>query len=245
VFDAPFFLQGGYFMDVAKAFTFVTEDEQWVGKIGIGAIIALGSILILPIPLLLGYQVGVTRNVMKGVDRPLPQWEEFGQLFSDGLSILVAQIVYTLPFWLVVCIALFSTVGLSGLTDAVSEDLLTAGFLATWGLVMCLSLIFVVVWFFLSPAIVIQYVRTNSLAACFRFGEVVAIVRENVSDIVIAGLAAFGATLALNIVVGGLSIIPCLGQIVGVLLLFAGSPWLLATMGHLYGQIAAGETTAF
>jgi hypothetical protein len=110
---------------------------------------------------------------------------------------------------------------------------------------MCLSLIFVVVWFFLSPAIVIQYVRTNSLAACFRFGEVVAIVRENVSDIVIAGLAAFGATLALNIVVGGLSIIPCLGQIVGVLLLFAGSPWLLATMGHLYGQIAAGETTAF
>jgi hypothetical protein len=228
-------------LDVAKAFTFVTEDEQWVGKIGIGALIALGSIFIIPIPLLLGYQVGVTRNVMKGEKRPLPQWEEFGQLFADGLSILLAQIVYTLPFWLIVCVALFSTVGLSGLTDAVSEDLLATGFIATWGVMMCLTLLFIVAWFFFSPAIVIQYVRTNSLAACFRFGEVIAIIRENVGDIVIAGLAAFGATFVLNVVVGGLSIIPCLGQIVGVLLLFAGSPWLLAMMGHLYGQIAAGE----
>ena len=231
-------------MDVAKAFTFVTEDEQWVGKIGIGALIALGSILIIPIPLLLGYQVGVTRNVMKGMKRPLPQWEDFGQLFVDGLSILLAQIVYTLPFWLIVCVALFSTVGLSGLADAVSEDVLATGFIATWGVMMCLTLLFIVAWFFLSPAIVIQYVQTNNLAACFRFGEVVAIVRENVSDIVIAGLAAFGATFVLNIVVGGLSIIPCLGQIAGVLLLFAGSPWLLAMMGHLYGQIAASEAAS-
>ena len=228
-------------MDVAKAFTFVTEDEQWLGKIGIGALIALGSIFIIPIPLLLGYQVGVTRNGMKGVERPLPQWEDFGQLYIDGLSILLVQIVYTLPFWLIVCVALFSTVGLSGLTDAVSEDVLATGFIATWGVMMCLTLLFVIAWFFLSPAIFIQYVRTNNLAACFRFSEVVAIVRENLSDIVIAGLAAFGATFVLNVVVGGLSIIPCLGQIIGVFLLFAGSPWLLAMMGHLYGQIAAGE----
>jgi hypothetical protein len=231
-------------MDVAKAFTFVTEDEQWLGKIGIGALIALGSIFIIPIPLLLGYQVGVTRNVMKGVERPLPQWEDFGQLYIDGLSILLVQIVYTLPFWLIVCVALFSTVGLSGLTDAVSEDVLATGFIATWGLMMCLTLLFVIAWFFLSPAIFIQYVRTNNLAACFRFSEVVAIVRENLSDIVIAGLAAFGATFVLNVVVGGLSIIPCLGLIIGVPLLFAGSPWLLVMTGHLYGQIAAGEAAS-
>ncbi len=30
-------------MDVAKAFTFVTEDERWMGKIGIGVAISLLS----------------------------------------------------------------------------------------------------------------------------------------------------------------------------------------------------------
>ena len=33
-------------MDVAKAFTFVTEDENWITKIGIGALLTLVSILI-------------------------------------------------------------------------------------------------------------------------------------------------------------------------------------------------------
>ena len=71
-------------MDVAKAFTFVTEDERWMSKIGIGAAISLFFFLIIPIPLLVGYLVGITRNVKEGVERPLPEWDDFGQLFMDG-----------------------------------------------------------------------------------------------------------------------------------------------------------------
>lgn len=231
-------------MDVAKAFTFVTEDEQWVGKLGIGALIALASMFIIPIPLLAGYQVGVTRNVMKGVKRPLPEWEDFGQLFIDGLSIMVAQIVYTLPFWLIICIAFASTIGLSGLGE-VSEDLLAAGFLATWGLVACLMFVFAVAWFFISPAIVIQYVRTNELGACFRFSAVLGIARDNLGDILIVALAALGASLALNMVAGVISFIPCVGWIVSPILVFGGMPWLRMMMGHLYGQIAAGKAAGY
>ena len=232
-------------MNVAKAFTFVTEDEQWVGKIGIGVLVILGSFLLFPIPLLVGYQVGVTRNVMNGEKRPLPQWEDFGRLFVDGLSVLLVQIIFTLPFWLIMGVAVFTTVGLGAFSEGVNEDLLATGFLATWGLMMCLTLIFVAAWFFLSPALIIQYARTNELGACFRFGEVYEIARRNIGDILIAALAAFGASLALNVVAGILFIIPCLGQIVGAILLFAGSPWLMVTMGHMYGQIGINEVTSF
>ena len=62
-------------MDIAKAFTFVTEDERWVGKIGIAALITLLSFLIIPIPLLVGYMVGVVRNVKDGVVNPMPEWD--------------------------------------------------------------------------------------------------------------------------------------------------------------------------
>lgn len=225
-------------MDVARAFTFITEDERWLEKLGLGALVSLLSTFIIPIPLLSGYMVGITRNVRDGLEKPLPEWNDLGKLFSDGLAVLVAQIVYTLPFWLLVCIGFFATVGFSGLAE-MSEDAAVAGIMATFGLVFCLMLIFFVALLFISPAIVIQYVRTNDLSACFRFSEIIAIVRENSNDILIAVVASFGAGLIASAVIGVLSAIPCLGWVAAPILSFAVAPWLLTINGHLYGQIAA------
>jgi len=225
-------------MDIAKAFTYITEDERWVGKIGIGALISLLSFLLVPIPLLVGYVVGISRNVMEQADRPLPEWDDFGRLFRDGLSILVAQFVYTLPFWLLTCIAIIATVGFSGLAG-VSEDAAALGIISTFGLVSCLGLLFALALFFISPAIVIQYLRTDNLGACFRFGEVIGIARDNVGDILIAALASFVASFIIGSVLGILNIIPCLGQILSLILGVAAGPYLAAITGHLYGQIAA------
>ena len=227
-------------MDVAKAFTYITDDERWMGKLGIGVLISLVSFLILPAFLLSGYMVGIARNVMNGEKRPLPEWEDLGTLFMDGLSIVIVSIVYTLPFWLLTCIAFATTVGFGGLSEAtqISEDAVVAGILATWGLIGCLFLIFMLAFFFISPAIVIQYVREGNLSACFRFGEVLALVRDNFADILIAGLTPFAASFVLSIVVTALNLIPCLGTIVGLVLSFAMGPYLAAVSGHLYGQIA-------
>lgn len=227
-------------MDVAKAFTYITEDDRWLGKIGIGALISLLSFLILPGFLLTGYLVGITRNVMNGMKRPLPEWEDLGTLFKDGISIFIASVVYTLPFWLLICIAFVSTIGFGGLSEVtnMSEDALVAGILATYGLVGCLTLIFMLALFFISPAIVIQYVREGELGACFRFGQVMTIVRENLGDIIIAGLTPFAASIVLSLLFGALNIIPCLGTIAAFLLSFAMAPLLTAVTGHLYGQIA-------
>lgn len=225
-------------MDIAKAFTYITEDERWVGKIGIGALISLLSFLLVPIPLLVGYVVGISRNVMEQSDRPLPEWDDFGRLFRDGLSILVAQFVYTMPFWLLTCIAIFATVGFTGLSE-ISEDAAALGIISTFGLVSCLGLLFALALFFISPAIVIQYLRTDNLGACFRFGEVIGIARANVGDILIAALASFAASFVIGSVLGILNIIPCLGQILSLILSVAAGPYLAAITGHLYGQIAA------
>lgn len=224
-------------MDIAKAFTFVTEDERWVGKIGIAALITLLSFLIIPIPLLVGYMVGVVRNVKDGVVNPMPEWDNWGLLFKDGLSIIVAQLVYTLPFWLLSCIAGVATVGMGSLADA-NEDIAAAGMFATFGLVGCLTLVFVVALFFLSPAIVIQYVRTNELGSAFRFGEVFAIAKENAGNIVLIALVTFGIAIVLNIVIGILGLIPCIGWVAALIIAVAAGPYLTVVTGHLYGQIA-------
>jgi hypothetical protein len=91
-------------MDIAKAFTYMLEDERWVTKLGIGALLTFFVWLLLPIPLLVGYSVAVLRNVRDGYERPLPEWDDWGNLFMDGLFIMIAQFVYTLPLLLLFCI---------------------------------------------------------------------------------------------------------------------------------------------
>jgi hypothetical protein len=176
---------------------------------------------------------------MTGEARPLPEWEDFGALFKDGLSVIVAQLVYTLPLWILACVSFLASVGLSNLSE-VSEDVAAAGFLATFGLVGCLTLLVLIALFFISPAIVIQYVRTNELSACFRFSEILAIVRHHMGNIVIAALAPFAASMVLGFVLTFLSIIPIVGWCGVPIISMAVGPYLLAVTGHLYGQIGAG-----
>ena len=160
-------------MNVGKSFSYVFDDEHWIGKIGIGAVLSLFVIFLIPIPLLIGWSVGITRNVLDGIKDPMPVWEDWGQLFSDGLKVLVAQLVYTIPFWLLLCVA----TAFAAVAGADSGGLQALGFLG-FGLLIIVALLFSIALFFLSPAIIIQYVRTDDFGACFRFKEVFAIARE-------------------------------------------------------------------
>lgn len=226
-------------MDITKALTYISEDKEWLTKLGIAILISLLSFLIIPIPLLIGYSVAISRNVKTGVEPPLPAWEDWGGFFRDGLNIIIAQLVYTFPFWLLSCIVFVSTIGFEGLAQRMDNpDLLGAAFLATFGLVGCLVLLFAVALMFISPAIVLQYLRTNELSACLRFGEVISLARQNLGDILMVTAISIGLGIILSLVFGVLNIIPCLGQLASLLLSFAVGPYIMAVTGHLYGQIA-------
>lgn len=220
-------------MDIGKAIGFVTEDERWVTKIVIGGLVAflslIFSFLIIPLFFLFavyGYTVQVTRNVMEGVERPLPEWENWGKLFMDGLVIFVATVVYTLPVWLLTCCALLFIVPLGGAEGDMGDVLAGISVLGIT-VISCLILLFALALLVVSPAIVIQYARTDDFGACFRFSEVLGFTRDNIGDILIALLVIWGV----SILVGFLAFIPLVGSM--------GQVYLLAVTGHLYGQIGA------
>ena len=72
-------------MDVNKAFTFVFDDERWITKVLIGSVLLFFSFLIVPVFFFAGYMIQIVRTVMDGLEDPLPEWEEWGRLFKDGL----------------------------------------------------------------------------------------------------------------------------------------------------------------
>jgi hypothetical protein len=227
-------------MDIVKSFTYMLEDDRWVTKLGIGAVLTFFSWLLVPIPLLVGYSVAVLRNVRDGYERPLPEWDDWGKLFMDGLFIMIAQFVYTLPFLLLFCVISIGMVASAGMAE-LSEDLAAASLLATFGLSACLLLFWYVAILFISPAIMIQYGRTGALGSCFRFGEVIAIVRRNVGDILIAFVAILIVTFVFSAFTFVLGSIPCLGLIISLPLSLVFGPYVMMVSGHLYGQIAAKE----
>ncbi len=224
-------------MDVGKAFTFVFEDEEWISKVGIGAVVVLLSFLILPIFPLIGYMVAVTRNVRKGVEKPLPRWDDWGQLFMDGLYVFIAQVIYSSPFWILLCAATVVTIGGVGFSE-ISADAVTALLATTWVAVGCLSLLLSIALMVISPALYIQYVRHGQFGAMFRIGEVLGIARDNIGPIIISALVMFAVSLLLSAVVSVLNFIPCLGNVAGLILSILFAPWVAAVSGHLYGQIA-------
>lgn len=223
-------------MDINKAVRFVTEDRTWLSKLLIGVLMSVLSFLIVPTLILQGYVIKIIRQVMNGAWDGLPEWDDWGKLLRDGFFLTVAEIVYTLPFIILMGIGIATTGGLASLTGSESA----AGLIATTGGLgmLCLIFIFIVVLLLLTPAIIIQYAIKDDFGALFRFSEVFAIIRANMADILIVFLVSVVVSMVLMLLIGVLSITVILIPL-AILLSFAIGAYTSFVTGHLYGQIAA------
>ncbi len=235
-------------MDVGKAVGFVFEDEQWVSKILLGAII--GLIPIFGSLALTGYGITVLRNVRQGIGRPLPGWDRVGDYFVDGLLFWVALLVYSIPLLILTCPLVF--VWLLPLAVADHGDLPAvfgglAGIISAG--VSCLAFLYALLLWVLYPVLQIRYAEAGKLAAGLRFGEVFRFLSTHIGQVVVAQLVVWAAAIivstGLSVVMGVFGLIPVCGWVIAALLGFAFLPvsvWLMVLAGHLYGQIGIQPT---
>jgi len=213
-------------MDIGKSFTFVFEDENWLTKVLImAAILFLGIffswLLLIPAivaaALINGYMVEIIRNVLRGQLDELPEWDNWGELIIDGLKVIAIQVVYAVP-------AIIVSLCLSIAVTAAGNN--GEGFAVFLSVVMgCLILLWAIVISILLPAATAIFAATNDLEAAFHFGEVFALVRNNLSTYLITFIMSWVASF-----IGGLGSIVC-----GVGVFFTG-PYGYMVTGHLYGQ---------
>ncbi len=216
-------------MDIGKAFSFVFEDSDWIVKVLIaGAILLVGLLfswlvlipLILAFALLGGYSIEIMRRVINGQADLMPDWDNWGEMIADGLKAIVIGIVYALPF-IIISACLGIPLGLVSDQGGGSNALVS---LLSVGL-SCLNIIWSIIISILLPAALAFWVADDDLGAAFRFGEVIAFVRDNLTTYLITFLMSWVASI-----VGSLGVILCgLGW-------FVTQPYSLMVTGHLYGQ---------
>ncbi|MDX1414755.1 MAG: DUF4013 domain-containing protein [Candidatus Promineifilaceae bacterium] len=217
-------------MDVNKAFTFVFDDERWITKVLIGSVLLFFSFLIVPVFFFAGYMIQIVRNVMDGLENPLPEWEEWGRLFKDGLVYTIAGLIYTLPIWILMCCSLIFFIPAAGVEGDIGEILAGVGILSMI-VVSCLMLLFVIALALIGPAIAIQYARESTLSATLRFSEVIGMTRDHIGDVLIVLLIILGLSFAISL--------PAAIPFVGWIITLAASVYVGLVTGHFYGQIGA------
>jgi len=219
-------------MQFGRAFSFAFEDQEWLKKIGIAALVSL-------IPLvgqvfLIGWGFEVTRRVIARDPHPLPDWSDFGGHLVRGLKVALVYLVYSLP---VLVLAGCLQVGMIGATTLIAGqdsngDAASIAIIVVASALGCLMLIYSILMAFLLPAALGKLAATGNLGDAFRLGEVFALVRAAPGPYV---LAILGSILAG--IIGGLGSIACgIGAIVTAA--YSG-----VVVGHLTGQayLAASE----
>lgn len=233
-------------MDIGKAFGYVFEDERWVNKLLLGSLITLipffGAFAVL------GYIVAIMRNVIAGAARPLPEWDNLGDYFVDGLMVVIANLVYALPLIILSCIIALPS--LLPLLAGQNEDLMTIlGGLSVVVMIAvgCIIALYGLLLWILSPTILLQYAVYDELGACLRFREVFRFTLDHIGSVLIAQVMMWVGGLVVGLVAGlisavvsVLSFIPFCGWILGAaigLLAIPVSIWLFFFQGYLYGQL--------
>jgi hypothetical protein len=182
--------------DLMRALRILFDDPDWVKKTLFGSLFVLLAMLFIGIFFLAGYGVRLLRNAARGDSQPLPEWDDLGGLFQDGLAPVGAYLVYALGAMLVPasigCVVGLAAGGLGSIgSSEAGETAAALGAVVFYLLMMVVGLAMLA--FF--PAAFTRMVLEDRFSAVFEFGEIFAYIKRNPGNYLLAVLAYFIASM--------------------------------------------------
>ena len=214
------------YVDFGRAFQFYFEDPEWLKKTLIGGLFYLLAMFLVGLPFVAGYVVQVTRRAARGEARPLPEWTDFGQLFSDGLQVIGLYLLHflaaaLLPGSLGCLFAILGGVASSG-NDA-AGGVMALGVMAAY-LLFFVMLLAVLLYF---PAAYIRMVVTGRFSAGLEVRENIELIKRSPANYFIA-IAIYWVT----------SFISQFGLILCFIGFFPAGFWAMCVAGWALGEVA-------
>ncbi len=201
-------------MDLGLAFSFPFQDEEWVKKVAIAAVIFI--IPVIGWIIVFGWAIEISRRVIRDSEETLPDWNEFADYLMLGFKGLLIALVYSIPI-----IILTVPVFFLSLFDSDLEGVVAILALCT----SCISFLYSLALGVALPAGFGILADSDNLADAINPSKIFDVLKAAPGAYVIVLLGGFIASI-----VSGLGVIACF---IGVLFTAA---YALAVQGHLIGQ---------
>ncbi len=211
--------------DITRAFTFFFEDPEWIPKLLVGTLFAFLTPFFIGAILVSGYAVSLARRVRDDRLPRLPEWDDFQEIFLEGLRGLAVALAHKLPLVILVVLLLFALAGGIYLGREV-EEFMFLGLPALFGGFVVAFVLALTVLVYL-PAAMIRLIQTDRVVAAFD-------VLANV-DFIKTHLAPYSLGL-LAIVLAGL--LSQLGFFVFCIGIFPASFWSICVMAYVVGELS-------
>jgi hypothetical protein len=175
-------------IDLGRCFRFVVDDPEWIKKILIGGAFTLASALLVGVFFVAGYWARMIKQVAAGDPRPLPEWDDLGGIFRDGLPIVGVYFVHMLGVLVLVggfgCAGGLVVFGLGGLGRGgrpADEALAALGGLGIVGLYVGFILLTVALSLYL-PAAFVRVALRGAFKDGFDWRANVEFIRANLAN---------------------------------------------------------------
>jgi hypothetical protein len=237
-------------MDIGKSFSYPFEDDEWLTKLLLGAVVSAVPILNFAWT---GYTVDILKNVIDGFSRPLPDWSDFGEKFVKGFFIWAAGFIYTLPAMLIACLPLglllipaASEIGSAAGNNSEGINAWFSIFSGVSLIFVCLLVLYLLLFSFYFPAAYINFAQKGTFGSLFEIREIIKIVSENTSEYLTAWLISIVGAILVGIIISIVStvlgFIFCIGWLLSWVFTALAGVYLFVVFVHLFGQVVAADT---
>ncbi|HUP50628.1 MAG TPA: DUF4013 domain-containing protein [Thermoanaerobaculia bacterium] len=211
-----------------RPFAFTFDDPRWLQKVLIGGLFYLLGFLLIGFFFILGYLARLARNVIAGVEHPLPEWDDLGEYFAEGLRLVGVVIVWIVPLVVLAMFFMFPAALMSEAEHDVARGVGGCVLGTVWCLMFPLSL---AVTFFL-PASLLMAVTERRFGAAFELDRIWRFIKGNIGDYLLAIVIYFVA----RFLAGFGILLFCIG------LIFTAF-WAMVITTHAFAQVyrRAGE----
>ncbi len=211
--------------DITRAFTFFFEDPEWIPKLAVGTLFAFLSPFLIGAILVIGYAVSLARRVREDRLPRLPEWDDFQEIFLEGLRGMAVALAHKLPLLLLGVLVLLALAGGIYLGQE-AEEFMFLGLPALFGGFVVVFVLGIAVLVYL-PATMVRLIQTDRVVGAFDVLANVHFIR--------AHLTRYALGLLVIVLAGLVSL---LGFFVFCIGIFPASFWSMCVMGFVVGELA-------
>lgn len=220
-------------LDIEATAKYPLASDDWLKTVGIGGLLTLFSFLFVPILLVYGYFVRVLRAGMRDNPEP-PVFDEWGALLREGVVAFVVIVVYQLIPLVVFAVTVGGSVAAMATGSRAGAGLGLAGLFGGFVLSSLLALVFG----YFGLVGLANFASEGTLGAAFDVGVIKDVALSQAYAV--PWLYGVGFVFVGGVVTSVLNVVPILGAIVGVFVLFYAQMCAFKLWGM--GYAAATDT---